>query len=506
MTTAVWFRKNLRVHDNAALTAAADAKQILPLFCLDPAWATPATVGPNRCRFLLESLEDLDTTLEAKYGARLHVVVGDPEQTIAKLFEEGTITNLILEGEVCEPRELELERRILEAHPQATMLPSTHLLYDIDEALTKGNPPTKMPGMVKLAAKLGAPAKPLPAPATLPPTAPVTCTLPTLQSLGYASIPKDAAYGVKGGETRGLARLQEQMGREGGSWARAFEKPKTTSASWAGDPPTTLLSPYVAFGCVSARMFYSELKQVYAKGSHAQPPTSLLGQLYFREMSSLLGRFHGASFDQQPSAVCKDIDWDADAEAEKRLQAWEEGKTGYPLIDAAMRQLREQGWIHHLARHAVACFLTRGDLYVHWQRGRDVFDRDLLDADWAINNFNWLALSGVAPWSPPFFRVYNPVPTATSSLNVSDPQGLYVDRFVPELKGLSAKHKYAPWLAPLSDLNKAGVKLGVSYPRPLVDHKARSKENIARFKEAQRRAKEAKEAAAPSSKKRKAGA
>ena len=99
--------------------------------------------------------------------------------------------------------------------------------------------------------------------------------------------------------------------------------------------------------------------------------------------------------------MCKDIDWDTDEAAEKRFEAWEQGKTGYPLIDAAMRQLREQGWLHHLARHAVSCFLTRGDLYVHWTRGRDVFDRDLLDADWAINNFNWLGLAGVAPWSPP---------------------------------------------------------------------------------------------------------
>ena len=129
-----------------------------------------------------------------------------------------------------------------------------------------------------------------------------------------------------------------------------------------GEPPTTLLSPYVAFGCVSVRTFHAELARVYAKGAHAQPPTSLLGQLYFREMSYLLGKKHGAPFAEQPSPVCKDIDWDTDEAAEKRFEAWEQGKTGYPLIDAAMRQLREQGWLHHLARHAVSCFLTRGNL------------------------------------------------------------------------------------------------------------------------------------------------
>merc|ERR1711939_1070184 len=171
---------------------------------------------------------------------------------------------------------------------------------------------------------------------SLPPRPAIdTPPLPSLESLGYASIPTNAAYGVQGGESKGLARLQEQMKRDDGAWARAFEKPKTTSASFEGEPPTTLLSPYVAFGCVSVRTFHAELARVYAKGPHAQPPTSLLGQLYFREMSYLLGRKHGAAFAEQPSAVCKDIDWDTDNAAEKRFEAWEQGKTGYPLIDAA---------------------------------------------------------------------------------------------------------------------------------------------------------------------------
>ena len=227
MSTAVWFRKNLRVHDNAALTAACDDKTVLPLYCLDPAWA----IGPNRCRFLLESLEDLDETLKTRYGSRLHVVVGDPATTIAALIKDGTITKIVFEEEVAEPRELELEKRVVEAHPdEAHAVPSTHLLYDADAALSKGAPPTKMPGMVTLAGKLGAPAKPLMAPSTLPPRPAIdTPPLPSLESLGYASIPTNAAYGVQGGESTGLARLQEQMERDDGAWARAFEKPQTTS-------------------------------------------------------------------------------------------------------------------------------------------------------------------------------------------------------------------------------------------------------------------------------------
>merc|ERR1711988_1776457 len=104
--------------------------------------------------------------------------------------------------------------------------------------------------------------------------------------------------------------------------------------------------------------------------------------------------------------MCKDIDWDKPNK--EFLEAWEKGKTGYPYIDALMRQLKQTGWMHHLGRHAVSCFLTRGDLYQHWKFGRDVFDKKLLDADWSLNNGNWLWLAGVAPFSMPWFRIYSP--------------------------------------------------------------------------------------------------
>ena len=267
MTTAIWFRKNLRVHDNAALTQACDAESVLPLYCLDPAWATPSVVGPNRCRFLLESLADLDETLRSKYGSRLHVIVGDPQKTITKLIEDGTITKIVFEKEIAEPHELELEKRVVEAHlDEAVAVPSTHLLYDADAALAKGAPPTKMPGMVALAAKLGTVAKPLPAPSAIPPRPAIdTPPLPSLQSLGYASIATKAAYGVQGGESTGLARLQEQMKRDDGKWARAFEKPQTTSASFEA----LSQRPFPNFKLRRWRLHDRE--RVYARGRVATP-------------------------------------------------------------------------------------------------------------------------------------------------------------------------------------------------------------------------------------------
>ena len=357
--------------------------------------------------------------------------------------------------------------------------------------------------MLALAAKLGRAPAPLAAPAALPPPpakAP-DAPLPDLEALGHADAPGRAAFGVVGGESVGLKRLGAFMAKGGGAWARAFEKPRTFSARFDADPSTTVLSPYVSHGCVSARTFKAALDAVYAAGPHATPPTSLLGQLYFREMAYLQGRRHGASFARAASDVSLDIDWDDDAEL---IEAWATGRTGYPFIDAVMRQLAESGWIHHLARHAAACFLTRGDLYAPWPAGAAVFEKHLLDYDWAMNNFNWLGLAGVSPWSPPYFRVYSPIPNhKTSSLNVDDKDGKFVDRYVPELRKLPAKYKYEPGTAPKADLRAAGVELGTTYPRPIFNHKTKSKDNIARFKAAAAADREAK---ATAGKKRKAGA
>lgn len=178
--------------------------------------------------------------------------------------------------------------------------------------------------------------------------------------------------------------------------------------------------------------------------------------------------------------MCKPIPWGEDAGL---LAAWEEGRTGFPFIDALMRQLKQTGWMHHLGRHAVACFLTRGDLWQNWTAGRDIFDKYLLDADWSVNNGNWLWLAGVAPFSAPYFRVYDPCPGPKSSLN-AEQTGEFVRHFVPELKAMPAKYIYKPWTAPIADQKKAGCIIGKDYPNPIVDHQKVRDANIARFKAA----------------------
>lgn len=184
-------------------------------------------------------------------------------------------------------------------------------------------------------------------------------------------------------------------------------------------------------------------------------------------------QFPGSWGRMRDNPYCRNIPWSSDA---KLLAAWKDGKTGYPWIDACMAQLRTEGWIHHLGRHAVACFLTRGDLWQSWEDGADHFEGQLLDADYALNNFNWLWLS-CSGFFYQYFRCYSPV----AFQKKNDPNGDYIRKWVPQLANLPAKYIYEPWKAPVAILSSAGVKLGINYPRPIVDHAVVSKENMSKM-------------------------
>lgn len=509
--TLVWFRKCLRIHDNAALIAASKhSGPVYPCFILDPWFIKPQKVGVNRMNFLLESLQDLDSKLQKSYGSRLLVLQGNPKEVLGKIFNgKGPfkIDRVYYERDTepyAKKRDADIGAIAAKNGIEVSSF-SGHTMYDVEEALkkNKGKAPNLMPGMVSLAKAMGEPAKPLLAPTKLPAMPKEVLSraskgnfaVPDLKKLGYPAIKRHC--GLKGGETEGLKRLETKL--KNASYIQNFAKPETASDAF-NPPSTTQLSPYMKFGCVSVRRFYHGLKAVCAKKKHTQPPVSLLGQLYFREMSYLQGASIPNYDKQAGNPICRQIKWSKDS---KKLAAWSQGRTGFPFIDAAMRQLRRDGWMHHLARHAVSCFLTRGDLWISWEEGRDVFDQLLLDADWAVNNMNWLALSGVAPWSPPFFRVYHPVPKTGNALSVKDPQGAYIREFVPELREFPSKFIFAPWTAPMDVQKKARCVVGKDYPKPIVDHDKASKENINRFAQEMKKKRPAGDAAGGAQKKRK---
>lgn len=421
---------------------------------------------------------------------RLFVVRGNPAQIFPHLFKEWQVTCLTFEKDI-EPYAVKRDAIVesqAKQHNVEVISINAHTIFDphVMNQRNQGKPILTYQRFITLTNEVKAAPDPIPLPGKVsenshPPKDSSEkknnkCyDPPTLKELGVRESELGASL-YPGGESEALRRMMECLRDE--KWVSNFEKPKTSPNSLL--PSTTVLSPYLKFGCLSSRLFYKRLKEIYARHkSHSKPPVSLEGQLMWREFyysASLatpnFDRMHGNS-------ICIQIDWETKKD---HLKAWSLGRTGYPFIDAGMRQLRQEGWIHHLMRHAVACFLTRGDLYISWEEGQKVFEELLLDADWALNAGNWMWLSASAFFHQ-FFRVYSPVAFGKKT----DPEGNYIRKYVPELKNYPSKLIYEPWLAPLRDQQEYGCVVGFNYPARIVIHEDVQKTNLARMKEAYRK-------------------
>ncbi|XP_035227664.1 cryptochrome-1-like isoform X2 [Stegodyphus dumicola] len=294
--------------------------------------------------------------------------------------------------------------------------------------------------------------------------------VPTLEELGFDTENLKPPVWI-GGETEALARLERHLERK--AWVASFGRPKMTPQSLL--PSQTGLSPYLRFGCLSARLFYQELAELYRKIKKVNPPLSLHGQILWREFFYCAAT-NNPKFDHMVgNSMCVQIPWDVNPEA---LAKWTNGQTGFPWIDAIMTQLREEGWIHHVARHAVACFLTRGDLWISWEEGMKVFDELLLDADWSVNAGSWMWLS-CSSFFQQFFHLYCPVRFGRKA----DPNGDYIRRYLPVLKNFPTKYIHEPWTAPEKVQLAAKCVIGKDYPMPMVNHQDVSHINLVRMKQ-----------------------
>ena len=311
---------------------------------------------------------------------------------------------------------------------------------------------------------------------------------------------KPATTPHRGGETIALAALARIIGDE--DYTAKFSKPETAPTAFSPQS-TTLLSPHLHFGSLSVREFYWRAHDVialYKKSKAATIPTNLLGQLLFRDTYFGAQASLGWNFAQtRNNPNCRFIPWNLpseispstnrvtgayrinDAQAEEWFRRWKYGITGFPWIDALMRQLCTEGWIHHLGRHAVACFLTRGGCYVDWERGAEVFEHWLIDHETASNAGNWQWLSCAAFYAQ-FYRCYSPVAFPKKW----DRSGSFVKAYVPELAQYPEKFIYEPWKAPVADQKRWGCLIKVDgsaaanagmavYPKPMFDFDQRRK-------------------------------
>lgn len=477
-----WFRKGLRLHDNPSLLAGlAGAKTFRCIFILDPWFAAGSNVGINKWRFLLQCLEDLDRSLR-KLNSRLFVIRGQPADILPKLFKEWGTTYLTFEEDP-EPygrvRDQSIAAICRELNITVSSFPS-HTLYKLELIIEKngGKPPLTYHQFQAVISNMDPPALPesqVTSETIEGATTPICDDhdekygVPTLNELGFDTEGLLPAVWV-GGETEALSRLERHLERK--AWVASFGKPKMTPQSLL--PSQTGLSPYLRFGCLSTRKFYYELNELYRKIKKAVPPLSLHGQLLWREFFYCAAT-KNPNFDRMVgNPICVQVPWDKNPEA---LAKWASGQTGFPWIDAIMTQLREEGWIHHLARHAVACFLTRGDLWISWEEGMKVFEEFLLDADWSVNAGMWMWLS-CSSFFQQFFHCYCPVRFGRKA----DPNGDYVRKYLPVLKNIPTKYIHEPWNCPESVQRAAKCIIGIDYPLPMLNHSIVSRNNIERMK------------------------
>lgn len=462
-TTLVWLRNDLRLADHPALHAAKDGGgPIVPVFIWDPDSAGSWSPGSASRWWLHQSLRALGRDLEA-CGSRLILRVGPTERTLLELARE-TRARAIFWNRRYEPAWVQRDTRIksiLRADGYQVESFNASLLFEPWQVQTKQGKPfqvfTPFWNACRLSTPPGLPLAPAPslqAPSHWPKSVELS-SLGLEPTLDWASEMREAWTPGEEGARKQLERFVAQ-GLEG--YAKNRDRPDQVG--------TSRLSPHLHFGEISPRTIWHRVLQVAGhvstKGKLPADVEVYLKELTWREFAYHLLYHFPHTTDQPLRSEFASFPW---RDNPKGLRAWQKGKTGYPFVDAGMRELWSTGWMHNRVRMVVASFLVK-DLLLPWQVGARWFWDTLVDADLANNTLGWQWTAGCGADAAPYFRIFNPV----SQGEKFDPTGEYVRRWVPELRQLPDRYIHKPWDADPAILRAAGVQLGQNYPYPIVDH------------------------------------
>lgn len=458
----LWFRQDLRLSDNPALLAACKAGQVIPVYILDDATPGRWVLGGASRWWLHHSLEALAGALH-RHGSRLILRRGPAHTEIDRLLSQtgaaGVFWNRCYEPFAVErDRELKasLKQRGIEAHSY-----NAALLYEPHEIANKSGEPFKVFSAFWRACRAaGDPSAPAKAPSAIP--APENWPASdTLSAWSLLPTKPDWAGGLRSSWTPGEAgakeRLQTFIDGAMGDYADGRDLP--------GMDFTSRLSPYLHFGEIGPRQVFSAVRfalQEKRVTGLAKSGEKFLSELGWREFCHAL-LFH---FPELPTKNLRpEFDRFPWQKSSAKLKAWQKGLTGYPIIDAGMRQLWQTGWMHNRVRMVAASFLIK-HLLLDWREGEDWFWDTLVDADLANNAAGWQWVAGSGADAAPFFRIFNPVLQGEKF----DSSGAYVRTYVPELAGLPDKLLHRPWEASPLELSDAGITLGKTYPKPVIEH------------------------------------
>jgi len=439
----LWFRRDLRLSDHPALVAAArESGPVLPLFVLDDRLRVPS--GYPRLAFLYRCLRALDESLDG----RLVVRHGDPADVVPRVAAEAEAEVVFVSadfGPYGRERDEAVEAR---------------LAADGRRLERVGSPYAVEPGVVATGA--GGPFKVFtpfyrawkdhgwPSPQRRPSAVEWA---DGVRSDGVPNDPEVDAHLPAAGEAAAHRRLDTFLDHSVSSYAKARDRP--------GDDATSRLSPYLKYGCIHPRQALARLGRSAAEERWR---TELAWRDFYADV--LWHRPETARQSLLPHMAAMKVD--SGPVADERFEAWARGRTGYPLVDAGMRQLLGEAWVHNRVRMVVASFLVK-DLHVDWTRGARWFMQHLVDGDLASNNHGWQWVAGTGTDPSPYFRVFNPVTQSKQH----DPDGTYIRRWLPELADLDGSAIHEPWQA------DGGLLTG--YPDRIVDHQAERTEALARY-------------------------
>jgi deoxyribodipyrimidine photo-lyase len=463
VSTIVWFRRDLRVHEHPALRAALDARHqvVVPVFCFDERLLHGRHASGPRTQFLLECLADLDGSLRRR-GSGLVVRHGPPERELAALAREVGAEELHFTADTT-PFARERGKRVRSALGAGVALhghPGLSVIDDVGAPRTQAGAPYTVFSAFHRSWQREGRREVLAAPRRLPalPSGLDRGEIPSLASLGLEQEVQDPP---KGGEHEGRKRLERFLASGAPGYGESRDE------LCAGS--TSRLSPHLHFGSVSPREIEQRLG---CDGGSAAFRRQLCWRDFYQHVLYHFPRNATTEFQERYRARIK---W---SHAERRFAAWCEGRTGYPLVDAGMRQLRREGWMHNRARLVVGSFLTK-DLGIDWRWGERHFMRLLVDGDEANNNGNWQWIASVGTdRQPAYRRIYNP----TRQMEAHDPDGSYVRRYVPELEGVPDEYIREPWTMPAHVQREVGCVLGTDYPNPIVDHADARRRALERYR------------------------
>jgi deoxyribodipyrimidine photo-lyase len=468
-----WFRKDLRLDDNTALSEAVrDAGGgVVSFYVGEPAILSRDDIAATRVRFVLESLSALDLALRER-GSHLALAQGEAAASVVAAARTAGADAVYWNDEY-EPslrrRDEEVERALRAAGVRVKRF-HDRLLVPPGAVATKADGPFSVYTPFRRACEALPVSAPLPAPARLAANPLPGRALARLERLGFTP---PASEPWPAGEPAALARLQrfvrsanDAAGHGLASYAAGRDLP--------AEPSTSRLSADFKFGTIGVRRVVAETRAAAQDDPHLrQAADRYLEELRWRDFfAHVLWHWpqveHGAF-----RPVYDALAWGG---TEAWFEAWREGRTGYPIVDAGMRELLATGYVHNRVRMIVASFLVK-DLLVDWRRGERHFMTHLVDGDLASNNGGWQWAAGTGTDAAPYFRIFNPV---SQGLRF-DPEGAYVKRWVPELAALPASAVHAPWQAPPLALAAAGVTLGERYPFPIVEHATQRETCLAMF-------------------------